>query len=183
MFFIFVLSLIHHKALLQQAKVFLESFHTHKVATITQLLENESWVPAKPIIHEFKVIMCSLLDPNKNLRKSISRAFQWITKSANDKDVKEEDKEQEEEEDVDVIEYHGKKYSIVNSILMFSKLLCDYIFLQRKLPLLTVEIIQRVIEIFQLFNTRTHVLVLKQGARQVGSLEKINVKHLGTPFF
>jgi vacuolar protein sorting-associated protein 54 len=46
------------------------------------------------------------------------------------------------------------------------------------LPFLSLEVVQRVVEILKLFNTRTCQLVLGAGAMQVSGLKSITSKHL-----
>ena len=50
---------------------------------------------------------------------------------------------------------------------MLLKLLSEYIDMNRKLPMLSSEVVHRVVEILKFFNTRTCQLVLGAGAMQV----------------
>ncbi len=46
------------------------------------------------------------------------------------------------------------------------------------LPSLAIDILQRLVELFQVFNTRTHQLILGAGAIQTAGLKSISAKHL-----
>jgi len=85
---------------------------------------------------------------------------------------------QSDESDVQFIVWKGHNYSVVASSLMFCKILYDYVVLITKLPLITGDIIHRIIELLHLYNTKTYALVLRQGARNLGHISKINAKHL-----
>ncbi|XP_068645902.1 vacuolar protein sorting-associated protein 54, chloroplastic isoform X2 [Aristolochia californica] len=72
----------------------------------------------------------------------------------------------------------GVCYHMVNCGLILLKMLAEYIDISKCLPLLSPEVVNRVIEILKLFNTRTCQLVLGAGAMQVSGLKSITSKHL-----
>ncbi|XP_072984180.1 vacuolar protein sorting-associated protein 54, chloroplastic [Typha latifolia] len=76
------------------------------------------------------------------------------------------------------IVHGGVGYHMVNCGLILLKMLSEYVDISKCLPLLSSEVVQRVVEILKLFNTRTCQLVLGAGAMQVSGLKSITSKHL-----
>ncbi|KAM0938931.1 putative vacuolar protein sorting-associated protein [Dioscorea sansibarensis] len=74
--------------------------------------------------------------------------------------------------------YRGIGYHMVNCGLILLKMLSEYLDISKCLPVLAPEVVQRVVEILKLFNTRTCQLVLGAGAMQVSGLKSITSKHL-----
>ncbi|KAJ0970305.1 hypothetical protein J5N97_023182 [Dioscorea zingiberensis] len=74
--------------------------------------------------------------------------------------------------------YGGIGYHMVNCGLILLKMLSEYLDISKCLPVLAPEVVQRVVEILKLFNTRTCQLVLGAGAMQVSGLKSITSKHL-----
>ncbi|CAM0907924.1 unnamed protein product [Alopecurus aequalis] len=72
----------------------------------------------------------------------------------------------------------GVGYHMVNCGLILLKMLSEYVDISKCLPSLSFEVVQRVVEILKLFNTRTCQLVLGAGAMQVSGLKSITSKHL-----
>ncbi|KAG8055995.1 hypothetical protein GUJ93_ZPchr0001g31285 [Zizania palustris] len=76
------------------------------------------------------------------------------------------------------IVHGGVGYHMVNCGLILLKMLSEYVDISKCLPSLSSEVVQRVVEILKLFNTRTCQLVLGAGAMQVSGLKSITSKHL-----
>jgi len=76
------------------------------------------------------------------------------------------------------IVHGGVGYHMVNCGLILLKMLSEYVDISKCLPSLSLEVVQRVVEILKLFNTRTCQLVLGAGAMQVSGLKSITSKHL-----
>ncbi|KAF7803897.1 vacuolar protein sorting-associated protein 54, chloroplastic isoform X1 [Senna tora] len=74
--------------------------------------------------------------------------------------------------------YKGVNYHMVNCGLILLKMLSEYIDINNFLPMLSSEVVHRVVEILKFFNTRTCQLVLGAGAMQVSGLKSITSKHL-----
>uniref|UniRef100_A0ACD5YB66 Uncharacterized protein n=1 Tax=Avena sativa TaxID=4498 RepID=A0ACD5YB66_AVESA len=72
----------------------------------------------------------------------------------------------------------GVGYHMINCGLILLKMLSEYVDISKCLPSLSFEVVQRVVEILKLFNTRTCQLVLGAGAMQVSGLKSITSKHL-----
>jgi len=63
-------------------------------------------------------------------------------------------------------------------VLMLLKMLKDYLQCLEQLPTLNTDILQRIIDLLQLFNSRTCQLVLGAGAMHLVQLKSITAKHL-----
>ncbi|XP_028088799.1 vacuolar protein sorting-associated protein 54, chloroplastic-like isoform X2 [Camellia sinensis] len=74
--------------------------------------------------------------------------------------------------------FRGVGYHMVNCGLILLKMLSEYIDMSNYLPVLSSEVVHRVVEILKFFNTRTCQLVLGAGAMQVSGLKSITSKHL-----
>ncbi|CAD6264201.1 unnamed protein product [Miscanthus lutarioriparius] len=77
-----------------------------------------------------------------------------------------------------MIVHGGVGYHMVNCGLILLKMLSEYVDISKCLPSLSLEVVQRVVELLKLFNTRTCQLVLGAGAMQVSGLKSITSKHL-----
>ena len=73
----------------------------------------------------------------------------------------------------------GENYKVVNTTLILIKILAEYLQCMERLPTLSTDIVHRVVEILQLFNSRTLHLVLGAQARKLAQLKTITAKHLG----
>lgn len=131
------------------------------MSTTRHLLENENWVPVEEIIPEFHTIISNLLTTHHHHPDLGPPTCTQHTGS--------------------YISYLGNKYYVVQTLMMFAKLLWDYVGLISSLgPWIRRDIVDRIVSLFLLFNSDTYHLVMRQGNRQRANSEKINVKHLGT---
>jgi len=165
--------------ILSIGKGFLEMFHTNKVSQMSLILDNEQWTQAE-VAAEFKDIVLGLLH-HPLLQHDVGAA----TSPRGAKDNQQE------------LVIDGEKFVVINSELMFFKLIGDYLTCFRKIPLIRPDVIIRIVEMFKvmqsdhskyvvlilylkLFNLKTHSLVLHQGAMQAASnLKSITAKNLG----
>ncbi|KAL4191169.1 hypothetical protein AMTRI_Chr07g79370 [Amborella trichopoda] len=74
--------------------------------------------------------------------------------------------------------HKGVGYHMVNCGLILLKMLSEYTDISNNLPASSSEVVQRVVEILKLFNSRTCQLVLGARAIQVTGLKSITAKHL-----
>jgi vacuolar protein sorting-associated protein 54 len=74
---------------------------------------------------------------------------------------------------------NDQTFYAVNSTLLFLKMLQEYLESVHQLPLLHSNVLQSIIELLKVFNSRTCQLVLGAGAMHVAQLRSITAKHLG----
>lgn len=148
-------------SLLAQSRAFLENFHTNRVNNLRITLENDTWDKME-VPREFIFIFRALVDPAEDLRVENRSAEA-------DKAVPDNMRE------LDVL---GEKYPGVNSLLMFGKILHDYLICVDTLPVLNQDMITRMTEILQLFNRRTAELVLLREATKTANVKTVTASHL-----
>ncbi|OQV16780.1 Vacuolar protein sorting-associated protein 54 [Hypsibius exemplaris] len=76
---------------------------------------------------------------------------------------------------------NGENYLVVGTVVLLLRMLGEYIALTAKLPLsmnISGDILQKVVELLRLFNTKTCQLVLGTGALQSAGLRSISMKNL-----
>jgi hypothetical protein len=148
-------------SLLAQSRAFLENFHTNRVNNLRLTLENDSWDKME-VPREFIFIFRSLVDPSEDLH--VENRSAEVDKSVPDNT-----------RELDVL---GEKYPGVNSLLMFGKILHDYLICVDTLPVLNQDMITRLTEILQLFNRRTAELVLLREATKTANVKTVTASHL-----
>eukprot|EP01122_Echinamoeba_exundans_P015605 TRINITY_DN7487_c0_g1_i1.p1 TRINITY_DN7487_c0_g1~~TRINITY_DN7487_c0_g1_i1.p1 ORF type:complete len:947 (-),score=198.23 TRINITY_DN7487_c0_g1_i1:92-2932(-) len=148
-------------SLLAQSRAFLENFHTNRVNNLRLTLENDSWDKME-VPREFIFIFRCLVDPSEDLH--VENRSAEVDKSVPDNT-----------RELDVL---GEKYPGVNSLLMFGKILHDYLICVDTLPVLNQDMITRLTEILQLFNRRTAELVLLREATKTANVKTVTASHL-----
>uniref|UniRef100_A0A6B2KY39 Vacuolar protein sorting-associated protein 54 n=1 Tax=Arcella intermedia TaxID=1963864 RepID=A0A6B2KY39_9EUKA len=190
--------------LLLQSRQFLETFHSKKVLLLRAILDNENWELENSVQPEFKEIIKILLSPQMPLQPQVMTPSKLTppTKANSSNtitflkivigDVTENQREaatphapEAGSPGVPLSPLPAPappvthKFLLVQSALMFCKLIHEYLVLSQRLSLVTTDIVTRIVELFQLFNQCTYSLVLRKGALKVGSnLTKITTKHL-----
>ncbi|KAG9441743.1 hypothetical protein H6P81_017597 [Aristolochia fimbriata] len=184
-----------------QSKAFLEFQHETRMTKIKAVLDQETWASVE-VPEEFQAIVDWLTteaSSNGHFTDSQTTAalfhdIGWApanngVSADNSSGQSEQSKRYPvKKDDYNTIE-HGKStsqtlmcrgvgYHMVNCGLMLLKMVAEYIDISKCLPLLSPEVVNRVIEILKLFNTRTCQLVLGAGAMQVSGLKSITSKHL-----
>jgi hypothetical protein len=122
-------------------KGFLEMFHTNKVSQMSLILDNEQWTQAE-VAAEFKDIVLGLLHPS--LLQHTDGNNPASPRGA---------KDNQQELVID-----GEKFVVLNSELMFFKLISDYLTCFRKIPLIRPDVIIRVVEMFKVMNSATRTI-------------------------
>lgn len=191
----------------QQSKQFVDYQHNVRMTKIKAVLDQETWV-AVDVPEEFQAIVLSLSSTyssvnglempstDDNSKFSDHRpTSQELTYSAENNadngkvtstgESKVESTSQTEnnvagnlKSTLQTIVHGGVGYHMVNCGLILLKMLSEYVDISKCLPSLSLEVVQRVVEILKLFNTRTCQLVLGAGAMQVSGLKSITSKHL-----
>jgi len=123
------------------------------------ILENEVWEVKPEIAPEFQDIIRVLLRPSVPIEKVHSARNNDSTPTLHTF-IKIAIGQSEGAQTV-------HKFFLVDSALMFSKLLYDYVLFLDQLPLIATDIVIRIIELFELFNSSTYTLVLRKGALKI----------------
>jgi hypothetical protein len=71
-----------------------------------------------------------------------------------------------------------QKYFVVNVVLLFIKLMTDYLMCAEQVPSVTTDVLNRVLELLKLFNSRSCQMILGAGALRSAGLKNITAKHI-----
>ncbi|XP_077993143.1 vacuolar protein sorting-associated protein 54-like [Glandiceps talaboti] len=144
-----------------QASKFVNRFHEERKTKLSLILESERWkqtdVPAgfQDLVNAIAV--------NGNLSEA------YVTKS---------DTGSEERKPSDYLEINGQRYAVVGTVLLLLKMILEYCQCLDDMPSAIPDILTRLVEILQNFNSRTCQLVLGAGALQLVGLKTITTKNL-----
>ncbi|KAJ3176129.1 hypothetical protein HDU87_005506 [Geranomyces variabilis] len=71
-----------------------------------------------------------------------------------------------------------RKYNVVACVLLFLKMLTEYIQCMESIPALTTDVLNRIAEALKLFNMRACQVILGAGAMRTAGLKNISAKHI-----
>uniref|UniRef100_A0A0E0KN79 Vacuolar protein sorting-associated protein 54 C-terminal domain-containing protein n=1 Tax=Oryza punctata TaxID=4537 RepID=A0A0E0KN79_ORYPU len=160
------------------------------MAKIKAVLDQETWV-AVDVPEEFQAIVLSLsstysvangmempsTDDNSKLRENRVTSQEPVNSAENNTDNGNVVSTSPSTEN-NVGHARSTQQTIVHGGVGYHMMLSEYVDISKCLPSLSFEVVQRVVEILKLFNTRTCQLVLGAGAMQVSGLKSITSKHL-----
>lgn len=72
----------------------------------------------------------------------------------------------------------NEKFFVAGVVLMFLRTLSEYVQCTEHVPSLTMEVLNKILEILKLFNSRTCQVILGAGALKSAGLDKITTKHI-----
>ncbi|KAJ3158393.1 hypothetical protein HDU86_002859 [Geranomyces michiganensis] len=182
--------------LLSQAKAFITRFHEEKAKQIAHIVENEQWAQAE-VPHEFQLLVhqyfqnthgtpaSSSMSPSGD-RASSEESLDRSPHGASDDD----DGAASKHSSSTSINAAGdssskrhllidrRKYNVVACVLLFLKMLTEYIQCMESIPALTTDVLNRIAEALKLFNGRTCQVILGAGAMRTAGLRNISAKHI-----
>ncbi|XP_071962445.1 vacuolar protein sorting-associated protein 54-like [Antedon mediterranea] len=144
-----------------QANKFVNRFHEERKTKMSLLLDNERWKQAE-VPASFQDLLSAMA------KGEISLAL-----------LARMDQGNEECKAAEYVEIDGNKYAVVGTVLMLLKMVAEYCQCVEDIPSVTLDILTRLIEILQNFNSRSCQLVLGAGALQLVGLKTITTKNLG----
>jgi len=118
------------------------------------MLDNENWAQAE-VAQEFQDIIDSLFHKQKDSKLSKSSSGVYF-----------------------VLVVDGEEFCVVNSALMFLKMLQEYMQCVEEIPTLGHDMLNSLTEILKLWNSRTCQLVLGAGAMTMANLKSITATNL-----
>ncbi|KAI9246139.1 Vps54-like protein-domain-containing protein [Sporodiniella umbellata] len=145
--------------LIHQQKLFLNHFHMERVKQETQLIENEQWAVSE-VPSEFQAIVDRLCEGNFH---------ELLNEDLNHCSDKESKKH---------LIIKEQSYYVVGCTLVILKTFQDYVKCTLKLQGVSAIVIQKLIELLKLFNSRVCQVILGAGAMQSAGLKNITAKHL-----
>ncbi|EDV24143.1 uncharacterized protein TRIADDRAFT_27025, partial [Trichoplax adhaerens] len=152
--------------LMAQARKFVEKFHDERRTKISLILDNEQWKQAD-VPPEFQALVDEL--DKDGIAGAIQKISRQNVSTPSDSPLK-------------VLVIKGEKYAVIGTLLILLKMAIEYCECINDVPMLTLDMINKVAEILKLFNSRTCQLVLGAGALQVVGLRTITSKHLALAY-
>ncbi|KAJ3022304.1 hypothetical protein HKX48_006491 [Thoreauomyces humboldtii] len=171
--------------LLSQAKAFITRFHEEKTKQIAHVVESEQWAQAE-VPAEFQRLVLQFfqdLPPSSPVDRTPSDESLEKSPSDDERDpgsatsIDRLGKELEPGGSRHLVIDH-KKYNVVACVLLFLKMLTEYIQCMESIPALTTDALNRIAEALKLFNSRTCQVILGAGAMRSAGLKNISAKHI-----
>ncbi|KAJ2716443.1 hypothetical protein H4R19_000654, partial [Coemansia spiralis] len=184
-------------ALTAQAKAFLANFHSEKLRQIQILIENEQWVQAE-IPVDFQDLVNQVVDaagardgspqallslgsgpparppsdgPAADAAQVAGRKLARIDSDA--VSVRSADAA-----GVGVMHIGDGAFHVVGCSLVLVKSVVEYLQCAASIPVLATDVVQRLVDVFKAFNSRSCQVVLGAGAMRSAGLKNISAKHL-----
>ncbi|ETN23174.1 hypothetical protein PPTG_02827 [Phytophthora nicotianae INRA-310] len=148
-------------ALFSQLKLFLEKYHQTQVTKLVSTLDHELWKNTE--ISETRHKSLDDLSSGRGVALLLSDDREIAGETAPPRKM---------------VSICGKSFRVVWSVLLMLEIVMNYMSCAANFPVLATDVLQRSIEIFRLFNSRTTQLVLGAGAMQIARLKSISARHL-----
>ncbi|KAG3024408.1 hypothetical protein PC121_g8520 [Phytophthora cactorum] len=148
-------------ALFSQLKLFLEKYHQTQVTKLVSTLDHELWKNTE--ISETRHKSLDDLSSGRGVALLLSDDREIAGETAPPRKM---------------VSICGKSFRVVWSVLLMLEVVMNYMSCAANFPVLATDVLQRSIEIFRLFNSRTTQLVLGAGAMQIARLKSISARHL-----
>ncbi|KAI7854197.1 Vps54-like protein-domain-containing protein [Circinella umbellata] len=150
---------------LSQQKAFVDHFHMERVKQEAQLIENEQWV-ASEVPSDFQRIVDRICDGS-------------VSSLAQDDGTQQPQQQQKDErKSTKFLIVHGTSYFVVGCSLLIIKMFEEYLRCIWNLEGMTTDIMQKLVELLKLFNSRVCQVILGAGAMRSAGLKNISAKHL-----
>jgi len=179
--------------MLSQAKAFLNFFHEEKSKQIALLIENEQWAQAEVPVDFQNIIEMILSGDSGSVGTPTGGSAAVLDEDApEDQSESESDLssfssppsapvstlEQSGQQGSKFLVVDGQNFYTVGCLLLFLKMLTDYMRCVDHVPGLTNDVLNRVLEVLKLFNSRVCQVILGAGAMRSAGLKKITARHI-----
>lgn len=135
-----------------------------RVKQEAQLIENEQWA-ASEVPSDFQLIVDRICD---------GRISSFI-----DGTLSNQQQQHDGEKSTKHLNIDGHSYYVVGCSLLILKMFEDYLKCVLNLESMTLEVMQKLIELLKLFNSKVCQVILGAGAMRSAGLKNITAKHLG----
>jgi vacuolar protein sorting-associated protein 54 len=160
--------------LLVQSRLNLNAFHKREMQKIATALQNEPWTRLNSIPIAYQQLIdnkfAQKLNVGQNLTSTIDRKYIFVANSA--------PSAANEGDSSSSSASSYSKFCVTASLLELLVSLSNYIEYLNEFPSVSTEIISRLIELIQLFNSRVCQLILGAGAMHFIGLKSITATHL-----
>jgi vacuolar protein sorting-associated protein 54 len=145
-------------SLQNQASKYVSRFHEERKTKLSLILDNERWKQADVPL-EFQELVDHI--------SATGQLSLPVKKSESEKQPSE------------FLVVDGQQYAVVGTMLMLLKIIIEYCQIITDIPSTTPEVLNRLVELLKMFNSRTCQLILGAGALHLVGLKNINTKNLG----
>jgi len=163
--------------LLSQAKIYINAFHQKKIKQMVNDIETDQWVPAEISENNQEVVnritqkeWSSIAELSTigsvSTISSYSSSTERVGKNGSKKNVNRS------------LLIEKKKYIVAACTMTFINTLSEYIGCAEVVPILTLDIINSVYSLLQVFNSKVCQIIIGGGAVTSGGLKYIAAKHL-----
>lgn len=168
-----------------QVERFVNSFHEECKARLETLLNCEQWKVVDHVPTELQQLLTKIVDDKTSISEvmidfdGISLSQIKSTDTQNSTTVKSKTTDSNHMGDSENgVRINDEHYVIVQCVISFVCILIEYCKCACEFKSLSAELLERLIELLQLFNTRTFHLVYSAGAVQVAGLKTITTRSL-----
>ncbi|CAO3589754.1 unnamed protein product [Absidia cylindrospora] len=178
---------------LSQQKAFIDHFHMERIKQEAQLIENDQWV-ASEVPLDFQRIVDRICDGTfgTSNNTTVSTGSQQAPSQTGSTSPisslpnaslpvppsQSSSAQIEAEKTTKLLLIHGQSYYVVGCTLLIIKLFEDYLQCVLNLDGMATDIMQKLLELLKLFNSRVCQVILGAGAMRSAGLKNISAKHL-----
>ncbi|PIA15826.1 Vps54-domain-containing protein [Coemansia reversa NRRL 1564] len=162
--------------LMAQARSFLSNFHSEKLRQIQILIENEQWVQAEVPIDFQNLVNQVVEEPLTPFKNTDPGAGYGLLLARADSDTT--SLRSVDAASIGMMHIGGSAFHVVGCSLVLVKSVVEYLQCAVSIPALATDILQRLVEVFKTFNSRSCQVVLGAGAMRSAGLKNISAKHL-----
>ena len=144
--------------LLTHSKRFLEQFHEERMKKLSLLLEQEQW--------QQQEVPCALQLRINQLQSGLT----------GDRSPSRSDSS--EGQTSESLTLNNRKYPVVSTLLILLNMVIDYCYCLQDIPLLSSEILTKLVKLLESFNSKSCHLVLGAGGLPAMGLKNITARHL-----
>ncbi|KAG9127531.1 hypothetical protein FRC07_012684 [Ceratobasidium sp. 392] len=152
-----------------QAKAYLSAFHSQRISESAKLVEEETWTAVDVSPKSQRLVLALIEAAVSNPPEILVESSTTATRNGEDAPDGPSPK---------YITIEDQQYHVVSATLQAIRLLIDYLRIITNLPLLTIDVMPKIIEFLKAFNSRTCQVVLGAGALRSAGLKNITARHL-----
>ncbi|OUM64248.1 hypothetical protein PIROE2DRAFT_26427, partial [Piromyces sp. E2] len=164
--------------LLSQAKTYISAFHNKKVRQLVNDIETDQWVPAE-ITDNNQEVVNRITQKEWDYIAELSTIGSLTSSASSSQKSSLERLNKNNKKNVNRSLYiEKKKYIVATCTISFINTLSEYIGCAETIPILTIDIINSIYSLLQIFNSKVCQIIIGGGAVTSGGLKYIAAKHL-----
>ncbi|ORX42131.1 Vps54-domain-containing protein [Piromyces finnis] len=164
--------------ILSQAKTYINSFHNKKIKQMVNDIETDQWVPAEITENNQEVINRITQNEWSSIAELSTIGSLTASTSSSQKSSIELINKNSKKIINRSLFIEKKKYIVAACTLTFINTLSEYIGCAETIPILTIDIINSIYSLLQVFNSKVCQIIIGGGAVTSGGLKYIAAKHL-----